>query len=178
MSFVSLNYDALQLDTVTWLFVQSLSLYIAYLCFQSIFFDRFIACFKIKGNVGFFIVTIDFTGYTGTVLVLMFKEFSNMQCSWLLLGNEYVYDEALACPARPVGRALELCGRFNSVDMNDPNAGIQGGAQKDLSLGLNYYINKHVGVKLNYSYVMPGIHIKEISLKNFSLFQARFQFIL
>ena len=22
------------------------------------------------------------------------------------------YDEALACPGRPVGRALELCGRF------------------------------------------------------------------
>ncbi len=37
MSFVSLNYDTLQLSTVTWLFIQSLSLYIAYLCFQSIF---------------------------------------------------------------------------------------------------------------------------------------------
>ena len=76
MSFISFNYDSLQLDAITWLFVQSLCLYIAYLCFQSIFFDRFIACFKIKGNVGFFIVTIDFIGYTGTVLVLMFKEFA------------------------------------------------------------------------------------------------------
>ena len=111
-----------------------------------------------------------FTDYTG--------QGGYVQCSWLLLGNEYAYDEALACPARPVGRALELCGRFNSVDINDPNEGILGGAQKDLSLGLNYYINKHVGVKLNYSYVMPGSHIKEISRKNFSLFQARFQFIL
>lgn len=49
MSFISFNYDSLQLDAITWLFVQSLCLYIAYLCFQSIFFDRFIACFKIKG---------------------------------------------------------------------------------------------------------------------------------
>ncbi|WP_300704447.1 porin [Bacteroides sp.] len=111
-----------------------------------------------------------FTDYTGQGVYL--------QCSWLLLGNEYAYDEALACPARPIGRALELCGRFNIVDMNDRNANITGGAQKDLSLGLNYYINKHVGVKVNYSYVMPGNHIKEISRKNFSLFQARFQFIL
>lgn len=101
-----------------------------------------------------------------------------VQCSWLLMGNEYAYDEALACPARPVGRALELCGRFNSVDMNDRSAEVLGGAQKDLSLGLNYYINKHIGVKLNYSYVMPGSHIKEISSKNFSILQARFQFIL
>lgn len=88
MSFVSLNYDTLQLDTITWLFIQSLSLYVAYLCFQSIFFDRFIACFKIKGNVGFFIVTIDFIGYTGTVLVLMFKEFFNTDINWLDFYNQ------------------------------------------------------------------------------------------
>ena len=88
MSFVSFNYEMLQLNTVTWLFIQSLSLYIAYLCFQSIFFDRFIACFKIKGNVGFFIVTIDFIGYTGTVFVLMFKEFFNTDINWLQFYNQ------------------------------------------------------------------------------------------
>ena len=87
MSFISFNYDSLQLDAITWLFVQSLCLYIAYLCFQSIFFDRFIACFKIKGNVGFFIVTIDFIGYTGTVLVLMFKEFAHADINWLEFYN-------------------------------------------------------------------------------------------
>lgn len=87
MSFVSFNYDFLQLDSITWLFIQSLSLYIAYLCFQSVFFDRFIACFKIKGNVGFFIVTIDFIGYTGTVFVLMFKEFVHADIDWLEFYN-------------------------------------------------------------------------------------------
>ena len=87
LSFVSFNYDALQLNTITWLFIQSLSLYIVYLCFQSIFFDRFIACFRIKGNVGFFIVTIDFIGYTGTVLVLMFKEFFHADINWLEFYN-------------------------------------------------------------------------------------------
>jgi len=43
---------------------------------------------------------------------------------------------------------------------------------------LNYYINKHIGIKVNYSYVIPGKHIREISDKNFSVLQARFQFIL
>lgn len=101
-----------------------------------------------------------------------------MQCSWLLMGTTYAYDEALACPARPIGSALELCGRFNMLDMNDEKADILGGAQKDFSLGLNYYINKHIGVKLNYSFVVPGKHIKEIGDKNFSVLQARFQMIL
>ena len=100
------------------------------------------------------------------------------QCSWLLIGDTYAYDAALACPARPIGRALELCGRFNIVDMNNRTAEVLGGAQKDFSLGLNYYINKHIGIKVNYSYVIPGKHIREISDKNFSVLQARFQFIL
>lgn len=69
-------------------FVKSNIKVLVILCFQSIFFDRFIACFKIKGNVGFFIVTIDFIGYTGTVLVLMFKEFFNTDINWLDFYNQ------------------------------------------------------------------------------------------
>lgn len=73
MGYISYNYEALQLSTVTWLFVQSLTLYISYLAFQTIFFERFIACFKVKGNVGFFIAIIDFLGYVGTVIFLLVK---------------------------------------------------------------------------------------------------------
>ena len=87
MTFMAFYYDSLQLSPITWLFLQSLCLYVAYLCFQSIFFDRFIACFKIKGNVGFFIATIDFIGYTGTVLVLMCKEFVHAGIDWLEFYN-------------------------------------------------------------------------------------------
>ena len=112
----------------------------------------------------------NFTNYTG--------HGGYVQCSWLLTGRQYGYDEALACPGRPVGRALELCGRFNMLDMNNEEAGVWGGAQKDFSLGMNYYMNKHIGMKLAYSWVMPGKHIKEISDKNFSVLQLRFQMIL
>ena len=112
----------------------------------------------------------NFTNYTG--------HGGYVQCSWLLTGRQYGYDEALACPGRPVGRALELCGRFNILDMNNEEAGVWGGAQKDFSLGVNYYMNKHIGMKLAYSWVMPGKHIKEISDKNFSVVQLRFQMIL
>lgn len=51
LSFVAFNYDSLQLPPLVWLFIQSLCLYFSYLSFQTIFFDRFIACFRIKGNV-------------------------------------------------------------------------------------------------------------------------------
>lgn len=99
------------------------------------------------------------------------------QCSWLLIGHHYLYDEELACPGRPEGKSLELCTRFNYLTLNDGAAGVEGGMQKDFSIGLNYYLNKHVAFKLNYSYFIPGAHIKEIEKINFSVLQGRFQFI-
>lgn len=88
MTYVSANYETLNLSPVAWLFVQSLSLYIAYLTFQTIFFDRFIACFKIKGNVGFFIAIIDFIGYVGTVSLLSIKEMFKVDLEWFALFNK------------------------------------------------------------------------------------------
>ena len=87
MTYVSFHYETMNLKPVTWLFIQSLSLYIAYLTFQTIFFDRFIACFRIKGNVGFFIALIDFIGYLGTVTLLSTKEFLNIELEWFALFN-------------------------------------------------------------------------------------------
>ena len=82
MIFLSFGYERLQLNTVTWLFAQSLCLYLAYLTFQTIFFDRFIACFQIRGNVGFFIALNDFLGYTGTIIVLVAKELFSPNIDW------------------------------------------------------------------------------------------------
>ena len=88
MAVVSFGQEQFRLSPVAWLFIQSLCLYITYLTFQTIFFDRFIACFKIRGNVGFFIVTTDFLGYTGTVVVLVLKEFYNPDIDWALFYNQ------------------------------------------------------------------------------------------
>ncbi len=87
MSYVSFYHATLNLSPIVWLFVQSISLYIAYLTFQTIFFDRFIACFKIKGNVGFFIALIDFIGYAGTVILLFTKEMLDVKTDWFILYN-------------------------------------------------------------------------------------------
>ena len=87
MAFISANYHQLNLPPVLWLFVMGLSLYIPYLAFQTIFFDRFIAFFRISGNVGFFIYLIDSTGYAGTVVILFIKELAKPEVSWLDMFN-------------------------------------------------------------------------------------------
>lgn len=52
-----------------------------------------------------FIITLDFIGYTGTVVVLVFKEFFNPAVNWLdfCLMSGYV---GIACSVAFVGSAL------------------------------------------------------------------------
>lgn len=88
--YVAWNYDWLALSPLAWLFVQSLGVYTAFLSFQTLFFERFVACYHICGNVGFFIVTIDFIGYVGTVGVLVFKELFAGELDWLAFYNSMV----------------------------------------------------------------------------------------
>ena len=37
--------------------------------------------------------------------------------------------------------------------------------------------NKHIAIKLNYSYFLPGANVKVIDKNDFSVLQGRFQFI-
>ena len=73
IAFLGAEAGSLNMPVTAWLFLQTLCIDIAYLSFQTIFFERFIACFKVQGNVGFFIITIDFIGYLGTLCLLLFK---------------------------------------------------------------------------------------------------------
>lgn len=97
MIFISFNYRALQLDPIVWLFLQSLCLYISYQIFQTIFFDRFIACFKINGNVGFFIAINDFVGYAGAVCVLSLKELFSPTINWTSFYNWMAGSVGVVC---------------------------------------------------------------------------------
>nr|WP_305049931.1 DUF5690 family protein [Elizabethkingia bruuniana] len=66
-----------------WMVSTGFGLYICYVPFNALFFDRFIAAFKIKGNAGFLIYLADSFGYLGSMLVLLYKNFSVGGISWL-----------------------------------------------------------------------------------------------
>lgn len=53
-----------------------------YIPFNSILFDRLIAAFSMKGNVGFFIYVADAVGYVGSVSVMLVKEGMSLQIKW------------------------------------------------------------------------------------------------
>lgn len=66
-----------------WMVLIGLGLYLGYIPFNSIFFDRLIAAFQYTGTVGFIMYVADSFGYLGSVSVLFFKEFGYANLSWL-----------------------------------------------------------------------------------------------
>ena len=66
-----------------WMISVGFGLYICYVPFNCIFFDRMIATFRIKGNAGYFIYVADAFGYLGSMTVLLYKNFGQPNLSWL-----------------------------------------------------------------------------------------------
>lgn len=66
-----------------WMMLMGLGLYLGYVPFNSIFFDRLLATFQYAGTVGFIMYVADAFGYLGSIGVLFIKEFSAIKLSWL-----------------------------------------------------------------------------------------------
>lgn len=71
-----------QLSGAFWMQLTGLGLYMAYIPFNCIFFERFIASFKIAGNVGFLIYIADAWGYLGSVAIMVTKEILKINLNW------------------------------------------------------------------------------------------------
>ncbi|HLX91095.1 MAG TPA: DUF5690 family protein [Puia sp.] len=71
-----------QLSPVWWITLVGLGLYMTYIPFNCIFFERLIATFKFPGNVGFLIYLADSFGYLGSVGVLVTKEVLHIKLQW------------------------------------------------------------------------------------------------
>ena len=67
-----------------WIVLVGLGLYMGYIPFNSILFDRMIAAFKLKGNVGYFMYLVDSFGYLASVFIIVFKGTMGVGISWTL----------------------------------------------------------------------------------------------
>ena len=95
--FTSLFFDSIITNPIMWIFLQSMGIYTAYLAFQTVFFDRFIAHFRIIGNVGFFIYLADFLGYLFSCVFLLVKSFLKFHINWLEYYNSLSLIISLIC---------------------------------------------------------------------------------
>ncbi|MDE5677271.1 porin [Phocaeicola sp.] len=95
-----------------------------------------------------------------------------MQGGFLIKGNFFSYDVWDALPLTPKeDRSLLLSGCVNVTSLNDGL--VRGGLQQDVTVGLNYYMNKYVILKLNGSVVWTKE--KEEMKRTFGVLQTRLQ---
>ncbi|MCD8740358.1 DUF5690 family protein [Mucilaginibacter roseus] len=78
----TLLFNAGTISPITWMTLAGLGLYAGYVPYNAIFFERMIASFNYKSNVGFVMYIADAIGYLGSVSVLLVKELGNPNVSW------------------------------------------------------------------------------------------------
>jgi len=72
-----------QVSTFQWMTLVGLGLYMTYIPYNSILFDRMIAAFRYAANVGFLIYLSDSFGYLASVTVLLTKNIFKIEMNWL-----------------------------------------------------------------------------------------------
>jgi hypothetical protein len=70
------------LPAFMWMTLVGLGLYMGYIPFNCILFERLIATFKKGGNVGFLMYIADSFGYLGSVVVIISKSVFSNKLSW------------------------------------------------------------------------------------------------
>ncbi|MES2448001.1 MAG: DUF5690 family protein [Bacteroidota bacterium] len=79
----TLLFKSNSLSPIWWMTLVGLGLYMVYIPFNAVFFDRLISTFKYASNVGFLIYIADSFGYVGSIGVLLSKEIFKIQLNWV-----------------------------------------------------------------------------------------------
>lgn len=66
-----------------WMVLVGTGLYLAYVPFNAILFDRLIAAFRHVATAGFLIYMADAFGYLGSITILLYKNFQSARTSWM-----------------------------------------------------------------------------------------------
>lgn len=86
------------LTPIWWMTLVGLGLYMVYIPFNAVFFDRLISTFKYASNVGFLIYIADSFGYVGSIGVLWSKEIFKVQLNWVtFFSNSVIALSIIGC---------------------------------------------------------------------------------
>lgn len=80
-----------QVPPLVWMILVGLGIYLAYVPFNGMLFERLIAVRGERANVGFLFYVADFAGYLGSVGILLFRNFGNAGLSWLRFYVRFSY---------------------------------------------------------------------------------------
>ena len=71
------------IDPALWMIVMGFGMYLPYIGFHTLLFERWIALFRYQSNIGYLMYISDAFGYLGSMGILFYKNFGAQQVSWL-----------------------------------------------------------------------------------------------
>jgi hypothetical protein len=86
----TLLYTTGIISQMAWMIMVGIGLYLGYVPYNAIFFERMIASFHYRSNVGFLMYVSDSMGYLASVSILLAKEFGRPSISWAIFFKEGV----------------------------------------------------------------------------------------
>ncbi len=80
------------LHPAAWMILVGFGMYLSYVSYHTMLFERWIALFRYQSNIGFLMYVADAFGYLGSVGILFYKNFSSPDLDWLnfILNVSYV----------------------------------------------------------------------------------------
>jgi hypothetical protein len=88
MLFSTSLYHSGKMGPITWTILSGFSMYLPYIAYHTLFFERWIAFFKYKSNAGFLMYMSDAFGYLGSIIILLVRNFATPSISWV---NYFIY---------------------------------------------------------------------------------------
>lgn len=108
----TLLFQAGVLSPAAWMISIGLGLYLAYVPFNCVLFDRMLPALGQVGTAGFMIYVADSLGYLGSSVVLLFKNFAQPTLPWLQFMLQLSYVTAVASVLSFAGSALYFARRI------------------------------------------------------------------
>jgi len=97
VGLMTLAFEAGLIGAEVWMVSVGLGLYLAYVPFGSMLFDRLIAAVGWVATAAFMIYVTDAVGYLGSVLLSLYKNFGAKDLSWLEFFKTASYATAIVC---------------------------------------------------------------------------------
>ncbi|WOX04986.1 DUF5690 family protein [Microbulbifer pacificus] len=85
------------IDGASWMIAINTGLYMGFIPFNCLLFERLVAASRSIANAGFLIYLADASGYAGSICVLLYKTFAQPDLAWLPFTLQFSYVAGGAC---------------------------------------------------------------------------------
>lgn len=92
-----------QLNPAIWMIAVGFGMYLPYIAYHTVLFERWIAHFHYVSNIAFLMYIADSFGYLGSVGVMLFQNFFFAELSWLSFFVEISYGMGILCCVLSIG---------------------------------------------------------------------------